>query len=185
MEQFVNARIESQIPLVEQRMVPMDQAVEQGAMALFGEKYGDAVRTIRFGSSIELCGGTHVANTSDIWHFKIISETAVAAGIRRIEAITGDAVRAYFMDHYKQLTAVKEVLNATGNPLAQVKQLQEQNQLLKKELESIMKEKAMGLKQGLIDSIQEVNGIKLIAQKVDLAPWIGQRSLFSDWGADG
>jgi alanyl-tRNA synthetase len=169
-EQFVNARIESQIPLVEQRMVPMEQAVEQGAMALFGEKYGDAVRTIRFGSSIELCGGTHVANTSDIWHFKIISETAVAAGIRRIEAITGDAVRAYFMDHYKQLTSVKEVLNATGDPLAQVKQLQEQNQLLKKELESIMKEKAMGLKQGLIDSIQEVNGIKLIAQKVDLAP---------------
>ena len=169
-EQFVNARIESQIPLVEQRMVPMEQAVEQGAMALFGEKYGDAVRTIRFGSSIELCGGTHVANTSDIWHFKIVSETAVAAGIRRIEAITGDAVRAYFMEHYKQLTAVKEVLNATGDPLAQVKQLQEQNQLLKKELESIMKEKAMGLKQGLIDSIQVVNGIKLITQKVDLAP---------------
>ncbi|MDC0479334.1 alanine--tRNA ligase, partial [Flavobacteriaceae bacterium] len=94
-EQFVNARIKEQIPLEENRNVPYEQALSSGAMALFGEKYGDTVRTIRFGQSIELCGGTHVENTSDIWHFKITTETAVAAGIRRIEAITGEAALQY------------------------------------------------------------------------------------------
>ncbi|MEC8636206.1 MAG: alanine--tRNA ligase, partial [Bacteroidota bacterium] len=102
-EQFVNARIKEQIPLEESRNVPYDQAISNGAMALFGEKYGDTVRTIRFGQSIELCGGTHVENTSDIWHFKITAETAVAAGIRRIEAITGETALKYFEDQNQLL----------------------------------------------------------------------------------
>src|SRR5690606_27296303 len=80
-EDFVNQRIQEQLPLVEKRSIPFQQAVDEGAMALFGEKYGDNVRAIRFGESIELCGGTHVKNTADIWHFKITSEGAVAAGI--------------------------------------------------------------------------------------------------------
>ena len=95
-EQFVNAKIQDQIQLQENRNTPYQKAIEKGAVALFGEKYGDTVRTIQFGQSIELCGGTHVKNTSEIWHFKIISEGAVASGIRRIEAITGDAVKTYF-----------------------------------------------------------------------------------------
>jgi len=95
-EQFVNARIQEGIPLEEGRNTPYNSAIKEGAMALFGEKYGDTVRTIRFGQSIELCGGTHVANTAVIWHFKITSESAVASGIRRIEAITGDAAKKIF-----------------------------------------------------------------------------------------
>src|SRR5690554_6454288 len=84
-EAFVNARITEQLPLIERRAIPFKQAVEEGAMALFGEKYGDEVRAIKFGDSMELCGGIHVQNTADIWAFKIVSEGAVAAGIRRIE----------------------------------------------------------------------------------------------------
>ncbi|MDH5413665.1 MAG: alanine--tRNA ligase, partial [Flavobacteriaceae bacterium] len=98
-EDFVNARISNKIPLQETRTTTMKSAIEEGAMALFGEKYGDLVRTIRFGKSIELCGGTHVQNTGDIWHFKIISESAIAAGIRRIEAITSDAVKDFYHEN--------------------------------------------------------------------------------------
>ena len=94
-EHFVNARISGKLPLEEKRNIPMQEAIDEGAMALFGEKYGDTVRAIKFGQSIELCGGTHVKNTGDIWHFKIKSEGAVASGIRRIEAITNDAVKRF------------------------------------------------------------------------------------------
>ncbi|HEY0091739.1 MAG TPA: alanine--tRNA ligase, partial [Flavobacterium sp.] len=102
-EDFVNARIQEQLPLVERRSIPFAQAVEEGAMALFGEKYGEKVRAIKFGDSMELCGGIHVQNTAEIWHFKIISEGAVAAGIRRIEAITGNAVREYFASQERMI----------------------------------------------------------------------------------
>ena len=95
-EQFVNSRIMEHIPLEENRNEPYKEAIKKGAIGLFGEKYGDVVRTIKFGQSYELCGGTHVNNTHDIWHFKIISETSIASGIRRIEAITGDAVKDHF-----------------------------------------------------------------------------------------
>ncbi len=167
-ENFVNARITGKIPLEEKRNIPMQEAIDGGAMALFGEKYGDTVRTIRFGESIELCGGTHVANTADIWHFHIKSEGAVASGIRRIEAITGDAAKEFYLDTNKAFNAVKKVLKNTKNPEKAVQDLQEENSKLKKQIEQLLKEKAGGLKDTLKGAFQNINGVQFLAQEVDL-----------------
>ncbi|MGB5665764.1 MAG: alanine--tRNA ligase [Maribacter sp.] len=167
-ENFVNARIEGQLPLQENRSVPMEKALKEGAMALFGEKYGDAVRTIRFGKSIELCGGTHVKNTGDIWHFKIKSEGAVAAGIRRIEAITSDAVKEFYFENNKRLSEIKDMLNNAQDPVKAVETLQVENAKLKKEVENLLKDKAKNLKGELLDELEEVNGIHFLARKLDL-----------------
>ncbi len=167
-ENFVNARIEGQLPFEEHRNVPMDQALADGAMALFGEKYGDAVRTVRFGQSIELCGGTHVKNTADIWHFKIKSEGAVASGIRRIEAITSDAVKDFYFDNNRTLFEIKDVLNNSQDPLKAVTQLQEENAKLKKEIEQLLKEKAKNLKGTLASELETVNGVQFLAKQIDL-----------------
>ena len=167
-ENFVNARIEGHLQLQEQRNVPMKVAIDDGAMALFGEKYGDAVRTIRFGQSIELCGGTHVKNTSDIWQFKIKSEGAVAAGIRRIEAITGDAVKDFHIDNDMLLTKIKDVLGNTQDPVKSVFGLQEENSNLKKQVAELLKDKAKNLKGDLLSELKEVNGIQFLAKKIDL-----------------
>ena len=167
-ENFVNARIDGHLPLEEQREIPMSDAVAQGAMALFGEKYGDTVRTIRFGKSIELCGGTHVQNTGDIWHFKIVSEGAVAAGIRRIEAITSDAVKDFYFKNNRQLYEIRDLLHNTKDPVKAVHALQEENAQLKKAVEQLLKEKAKGLKTELMRSLTDVNGVQFLAKKVDL-----------------
>jgi alanyl-tRNA synthetase len=167
-EDFVNARIQEHIPLTEKRDIPFKQAVEEGAMALFGEKYGDNVRAIKFGESIELCGGTHVKNTADIWYFKIVSESAVAAGIRRIEAITGNAVKDYFSNQEKALDEIKAALKNPQDTLKAVASLQDENTKLKKQLEALLKDKAKNLKGELANEIEEINGIKFIAKQVDL-----------------
>jgi len=167
-EAFVNARIQEHLPLIERRNIPFKQAVEEGAMALFGEKYGDSVRAIKFGDSMELCGGTHVQNTADIWYFKIISEGAVAAGIRRIEAITGTAVKNFFAQQEKTLDDVKALLKNPQDTLKAVVSLQDENAKLKKQLEQLLRDKAKGLKGELAAEIQEVNGVKFIAKQVDL-----------------
>jgi alanyl-tRNA synthetase len=167
-EQFVNSRIQEKIPLEESRDTPYDSAIKQGAMALFGEKYGDTVRTIRFGQSIELCGGTHVSNTSEIWHFKIISEGAVASGIRRIEAITGDAVKKYFEDQTALLENVNNLLKQTQDPLKAIKTLQSENTVLKKELSSLSKLRSQVLKNELIGELKTISKINFIAKEVDL-----------------
>ena len=109
-QDFVNARIKEELPLEEKRNIPYQQAIDQGAIALFGEKYGDAVRAIKFGNSMELCGGTHVSNTSSIWHFIITSEGAVASGIRRIEAITGDAAKQYYIDRSNAFLGASKII---------------------------------------------------------------------------
>lgn len=168
-EAFVNERIQEQLPLVERRNIPFAQAVEEGAMALFGEKYGDNVRAIKFGDSIELCGGIHVKNTADIWHFKIVSEGAVAAGIRRIEAITNNGVKDFYALQENTLKEIKETLKNPQDILKSVASLQEDNAKLKKQIEQLLKEKIDGLKNNLAAEFEEVNGVNFLAKQVDLS----------------
>ena len=167
-QDFVNRRIESKLPLVEQRNVTMEVAINDGALALFGEKYGDTVRSIRFGQSIELCGGTHVENTGDIWHFKITSESAVASGIRRIEAITYDAVKDYYFDNNATFQEIRGLLNNAKEPLKAIQALQEDNQKLRKQIEQFQKEKAQQAKGNLKSELNSHNGIQFLFKKVDL-----------------
>jgi alanyl-tRNA synthetase len=169
-EDFVNSRIQEHLPLIEKRNIPFAQAVEEGAMALFGEKYGDHVRAIKFGDSMELCGGIHVKNTADVWYFKIVSEGAVAAGIRRIEAITGDAVKGFFASHEELLNEIKSVLKNPQDSLKAVLSLQEDNAKLKKQLETFLRDKAKNMKGELAKELQEINGIQFLAKQVDLNP---------------
>jgi alanyl-tRNA synthetase len=167
-EKLVNQRINEHLPLEEQRSIPFKEAVNQGALALFGEKYGDAVRAIRFGESMELCGGIHVKNTSEIWHFKITSEAAVASGIRRIEAITGEAVKEYFANQDEVLEQIKAELKNAKDPVKAVNTLQDENAALKKQVEALLKDKAKNLKTELKAEISEINGVNFLAKKVDL-----------------
>ncbi len=168
-EASVNAQIEAQLQLVEHRNIPIQEALDKGAMALFGEKYGDSVRMIEFGESKELCGGIHVKNTAEIWHFKIISEGAVAAGIRRIEAITGDAVKNFYQNQENTLAEIKETLKNPQDVLKSVASLQDDNAKLKKQIEQLLKEKIDGLKNVLVADFHEVNGINFLAKQVDLS----------------
>jgi alanyl-tRNA synthetase len=168
-EVSVNTQIEAQLQLVEHRNIPIKEALEKGAMALFGEKYGDSVRMIEFGDSKELCGGIHVKNSAEIWHFKIISEGAVAAGIRRIEAITGDAVKAFYTNQENTLSEIKEVLKNPQDVLKSVASLQDDNTKLKKQIEQLVKEKIDGLATSLVSEFQDVNGINFLVKQVDLS----------------
>lgn len=168
-EASVNAQIEAQLQLVEHRNIPIKEALDKGAMALFGEKYGDNVRMIEFGESKELCGGIHVKNTAEIWHFKIISEGAVAAGIRRIEAITGDSVKDFYQNQENTLSEIKETLKNPQDILKSVASLQDDNAKLKKQIEQLLKEKVSALKSELEKDFQEVNGVNFLAKQVDLS----------------
>lgn len=167
-EQFVNARIQEQLPLEENREAVLAEAMAQGAMALFGEKYGDTVRTIRFGQSIELCGGTHVKNTANIWHFKITSESAVASGIRRIEAITGDAAKSYFEDQTELLEKVQQLLNQPQDTIKAIESLQEEMASMKKEIQALAKVQMAATKTAIENEISDRNGILFLAKEVDL-----------------
>jgi alanyl-tRNA synthetase len=167
-ETFVNSKIEDQISLIENREVPMQDAIENGAIALFGEKYGDVVRTIKFGDSVELCGGTHVKNTAEIWQLKIKSEGAIASGIRRIEAITGFAVKKYYNELNDQLTEIKSLLNNTKNPVGSLSELKNENLKLKKQIEALSNEKLFNTKDSLISELKNVDGVNFLVKKVDL-----------------
>ncbi len=182
-ENFVNSRIDGKLPLQEGRNVSMKQAMDEGAMALFGEKYGDTVRTIRFGQSIELCGGTHVQNTADIWHFKIVSESAIAAGIRRIEAITNDAVKDFYFENNRAYFEMKDLLNNAKEPVKALLSLQEENAGLKKQIEALLKDKAKNLKGDLKNEFEDINGINFLAKKVDLDA-AGMKDLCFELGSE-
>ncbi|HZW76852.1 MAG TPA: alanine--tRNA ligase [Flavobacteriaceae bacterium] len=167
-ESFVNHRIAEGLSLEEQRNIPYKQAIDEGAIALFGEKYGDSVRTIRFGESMELCGGTHVRNTKDIWHFIILSESAVAAGIRRIEAITNRAAREYFQKRSESYDQLQKLLGNTKDPIKAVEHLQDENQQLQKQIAQFMKDKARNLKGELKAAIRDINGVQFLSAKIDM-----------------
>lgn len=166
-EQFVNSRIQENISLEESRNVPLAEAKKSGAIMLFGEKYGDTVRTVKFGQSTELCGGTHVSQTSDLWHFKIMSESAIASGIRRIEAITNDAVRDYYFDQEETYGKIRSVLKNPSDPVKSIQSLQEENTQLKKEIEQLNKLKAASFKDELIKNKKEINGVNFIGSLLD------------------
>ena len=167
-EKLVNQKIRENLSLVEQRTIPISIAQEEGAVALFGEKYGDLVRTIRFGDSIELCGGTHVKATSEIFIFKITNETAVQAGVRRIEAITADQAEAYFYEKLHQLDEIKSVLKNPKDAIKSIESLQSENADLKKQLEAMVRDKAKHVKVDLLNQVSQINGVNFISAKLDL-----------------
>ena len=142
-EEKVNAKVKENLPLQEYRDLPIAEATEKGAMMLFGEKYGDKVRMIQFGSSKELCGGTHVKSTGEIGHFKLMAESSTAAGIRRIEAISGDKATEYFKNLENQLKEVSALLKSK-DLVKSIEKLLEENAALKSEVEALKKEKAKG-----------------------------------------
>ena len=167
-EAFVNARIQEQIDLDEQRNTPYQQAIDNGALALFGEKYGDTVRSIRFGESVELCGGTHVTNTAALWHFTITAETAVASGIRRIEAVTGNEAKKRVYDQADTFEKLKSQLKNPQDVIAAVAALQDENSKLKKELESLNKQLVAQLITELQNSSLTQGKMSVIVAEVDL-----------------
>jgi len=158
-ERYVTARIREDISRVEMRHVPIAEAKEMGAMALFGEKYGEDVRVIRFGDSVELCGGTHISSTGRIGSFRIINESSIAAGIRRIEAITAEVCEDYFYTQQDVLTEVKSLFNNAPNLTQALHKFFEENAEMKKQMEEYLKEKIVQVKDALLKRKQVMNGI--------------------------
>ena len=169
-EHLVNAKIRANVPLQEYRNLPIEKAKELGAIALFGEKYGDEVRVIQFGNSIEFCGGTHVQATGKIGMVRIISESSVAAGVRRIEAITGEKVEQMIDTFQDTMADLKALLNNVPDLRAAIRKSIEENAGLKKQVQEYMKEKLVEMKARHIANAQEINGVKVIKIIEPLAP---------------
>ena len=161
-EQLANRKVREAIARDEHRNVPIDEARAMGAMALFGEKYGDEVRVIRYGSSIELCGGTHVDNTGNIGMIKIISESSIAAGIRRIEAITGATVEKMVDDVTDTIGQIGQMLHNAPDIIAALKKYIDENAELRQQAEEAMKERIANLAKVIIGTAKDINGVKLV-----------------------
>ena len=160
-ERIVTARIRACLPLQEFREVPIDEAREMGAMALFGEKYGDHVRIIRFGSSTEFCGGTHVASTGVIGTLRITSESSVAAGVRRIEAVTGAAAENYLYEQADMIDAIRQLFNNSPQLMTAIRKTLEENAELGKQVGEYVREQIAEKKRQLLEKRVEVGGVRL------------------------
>ena len=168
-EKLVNAQIREGYPLIEERNIPIELAKEKGAMMLFGEKYGDSVRTIQFGDSIELCGGIHVSVTSKIGNFKIISESSISSGIRRIEAISDDKADEYFQNKLNDIETIYALLKHPDNLVDAVRQLQQKNLELQKQIDFFNHHKLKEIKKDLLEKIQEQNGVNFIYENLEIS----------------
>ena len=168
-EAIANEMVRKNIIIEEQRSIDIEEARKQGAMTLFGEKYGEKVRTIRFGESLELCGGTHVQATGQIGLIKICSEGAIAAGIRRIEAVSGKAAESYVNNCINKLEEISNLMKNPKDLPKAILQLTEENSALKKQQEQWNKEKAIQIKQLLLQKIQNKQGMKLICEMIETA----------------
>ncbi len=160
-ERLVSARIRADLPLQEFREVPIDEARDMGAMALFGEKYGDRVRVIRFGSSTEFCGGTHIRSTGRIGTFRILSESSVAAGVRRIEAVSGEAAEKYLYDIDDMVQSIRGLFNNSPQLLTAIKKMLEENADLGRQVGEFVRQQTSELKHRLLEQRVEVGGIRL------------------------
>ena len=160
-EHKVNAKIREAIPLEEHRDMPIAEAREMGAMALFGEKYGDKVRVVKYGDSIELCGGTHVANTGNIGMVRILAESSIAAGIRRIEAVTGEGVEKMLDNMQDSFADLKNLLGNSSDVRVAVEKAISDNADLRKQVEEFMAERVAGLSKTLLAEAKDINGIKV------------------------
>jgi len=167
-ERIVNARIRENIPLQDHRDVPIEKAKELGAIALFGEKYGDRVRVVQFGQSVEFCGGCHVKATGQIGMFKIVGESSVAAGIRRIEAITGAKVEEALYQLQDSMEALRQMFNGIPDVKGAIERLLSENADMKKQAEAFVHEKALAYKAELIRTAKEQNGVCILAGKTIL-----------------
>lgn len=169
-EDIVNAKIRENIQLKEERQVPYQEAIDAGVRALFGEKYGDYVRVITFDDTFskELCGGTHVRSTGQIGFFKIISESAVAAGVRRIEAITGSKAAAVIREQFELVDKMRELMNNPKDFVSTVEKVLNENHELKKAIENHIREKSQQMKKDLEEKVEEVNGVNFLSLIVDL-----------------
>ena len=167
-EEIVNAKIRMNSVLEENRSMPIEKAKNSGAMMLFGEKYGEAVRVIRFGESVELCGGTHVPATGNIGMLKIVSESAIAAGVRRIEAITAARAEKYVNDQIKTLNSVRETIKGSKDILGSVAALLQQNSELSKQLESFQRESLKIIKANLKSKVLFEKGVNIISGIIEI-----------------